>query len=118
MWMGACSALRSAPLSCWRWGRAGCPGTTLPGHWPCISCLIIVGDQAYHCLVISKLNDGVGVVRGHTVVGKQGVQEGTKHATPRGPPCWGSTWQKEVFSSRVLSIVMSLEGTMVLNTEL
>ena len=45
-----------------------------------IGCLIVVGDQAYHCCVISKLNDCVGVVLGHAVVGEQGVQEGTKHA--------------------------------------
>ena len=47
-------------------------------------CLIAVGDQAY-CCVVSKLNDGVGVVLGHAVVGEQGVQEGTKHAPLRGP---------------------------------
>jgi hypothetical protein len=50
-----------------------------------IGCLIVVGDQAYHCLVVSKLNDGVGVVLGHAVVDDQGVQEGTKHAPLRGP---------------------------------
>ena len=40
---------------------------------------IAVGYQAYHRCVISKLN-GVGIVRGHAVVGEQGVQEGTEHA--------------------------------------
>ena len=30
--------------------------------------------------VEGELNDGVGVVLGHTVVGEQGVQEGTTHA--------------------------------------
>ena len=40
--------------------------------------LIVVGDQAYHRCV-SKLDNGVGVVRYHTVVGEEGVQEGTKH---------------------------------------
>ena len=39
--------------------------------------LIVVGDQAYYCCVVSKHNDGVGVM------GKQGVQEGTKHAPLR-----------------------------------
>ena len=29
-----------------------------------IGCLIVVGDQDYHCCVIAKLNDGVGVVPG------------------------------------------------------
>ena len=34
--------------------------------------LIVVGDQAYHCCVIGKLNDGVEVVLGHAVMGEQG----------------------------------------------
>ena len=51
-----------------------------------IGCLIVVSDQAYHCCVISKLNDGVGVVPGHVVVGEQGVQEGTEQA---GSSCRG-----------------------------
>ena len=50
-----------------------------------IGCLIIVGDQAYHCCVISKLNDGVGGVPGRAVMSEQGVQEGTEHASLRGP---------------------------------
>ena len=45
-----------------------------------IGCLIIVGDQAYHCCVISKLNDGVWPHGG-----EQGVQVGTKHTPLRGP---------------------------------
>ena len=48
-----------------------------------ISCLIVVGDQAYRRCVVSKLNDAVGVMLGHAVVGEQGVQEGTKHALLR-----------------------------------
>ena len=31
-----------------------------------------------------KLNDGVGVMLGHTVMSEQGVQKGTKHAPLRG----------------------------------
>ena len=31
--------------------------------------LIVVGDLAYHCCVVSKFNDGVGIVLGHVVVG-------------------------------------------------
>ena len=31
------------------------------------------------------LNDGVGVVFGHEVMGKQGVQKGTEHTPLRGP---------------------------------
>ena len=104
-----------------------------------IGCLIVVGAQAYHCCVISKLNDGVVVVPGHAVVGEQGVQEGTKHAPLRGScvedqhgrcvvaypyhlgrPVRKSRiqLQREVFSPRVLSLVMSFVGTMVLNAEL
>ena len=41
-----------------------------------IGCLIVVSDQVYHCCVVSKLNDGVGIVLGHAVVAEQGVQEG------------------------------------------
>jgi hypothetical protein len=29
-----------------------------------IGCLVVVGDKAYHCCVIGKLNYGVGVVPG------------------------------------------------------
>ena len=50
-----------------------------------IGCLIVVGDQAYHCCVISELNDGVRVVLGRAVMSVQGVQEGTEHAPLRGP---------------------------------
>ena len=50
-----------------------------------IGCLIVVGNQTYHCCVVSKLNVGVGVVFGHAVVGEQGVQEGTKYTHLRGP---------------------------------
>ena len=35
--------------------------------------------------VVSKLDDGAGVVCGHAVVGEQGVQEGTKHTLLWGP---------------------------------
>ena len=38
-----------------------------------IGYLIVVNDQAYHCHVVGKFNDGVGVVRSHAVVGEQGV---------------------------------------------
>ena len=50
-----------------------------------IGCLIIVSGQAYHRYVVSKRNDGVGVVLGHAVVGERGVQEGTEHAPLRDP---------------------------------
>ena len=47
--------------------------------------LIVVSDQAYHCCVVSKLNDSVGVAFGHLIMGEQGIQEGTKHTPLRGP---------------------------------
>ena len=50
-----------------------------------IGCLIIVCDQAYHCSVISKLDDSVGVVPAHAVMSEHGVQEGTEHAPLRDP---------------------------------
>ena len=49
-----------------------------------IECLIVVGDQAYLCCVVSKPNDGVGVVPGHAVMSEHGVQEGTEHIHLRG----------------------------------
>jgi hypothetical protein len=45
-------------------------------------CLIVVGDQAYRCCIVSKLNDGVGIVAWPRSQGSTGVQEGTKHAAP------------------------------------
>ena len=101
-----------------------------------IGCLIIVSDQAYYRCVVGKLDDGVGVVSGHTVVGNKGVQEGTNYTPLRGssvedqhgrcvvtyPYHLGAAVRKsriqlqmEVFSPRVLSLVMSFEGTMELN---
>jgi hypothetical protein len=47
--------------------------------------LFIFGDQAYHCCVVGKLNNGVGVVPGHAVMREQGVQEGTEHSPLMGP---------------------------------
>lgn len=104
-----------------------------------IGYLIVVVDQANHCCVNCKLNVGVGVVFGHAVMGEQGLQEGPKHTPLRGPGVedqrgrcvvaypyhlgwpvrkYRSLLQRDVFSPRVLSLVMSFEGTMVLNAEL
>ena len=87
-------------------------------------------------VIVSKLNDDVGVVFGHAVVGEQGVQEGTKHAphvedqrgrcgvaypykTGGGPSgSSGSSCSGRCFCPRVLSLVIRLEGTMVLNAGL
>jgi hypothetical protein len=100
----------------------------------------VVYDQPYHSCVVSELNEGVGVVFGHAVMVEQGVQEGTEHTPLRGPcvedlrgscvvtfpyhlggqPVRKSRiqLQREGFSPRVLSLLMSFEGTMVLNSEL
>ena len=92
-----------------------------------IGYLVVVGDQAYHCCVICKLNDGVGVVPGRAVMSERGVQEGAEQAPLRGSMedvllptliTWGQPvrksriqLQREVFSPRVLSLLMSFEGT-------
>ena len=76
---------------------------------------------------------------GHAAMGEQGVQEGTEHPPLRGTipqisvadvllptlTTWGRLvmksriqLQREWFSPRVLSLVMSFEDTMVLNAEL
>ena len=76
---------------------------------------------------------------GLVVMSEQGVQEGTEHAPMRCPHVedqrggcvvtYLTTWgrpvrnfriqlQREVFTPRVLCLVMSFEGTMVLNVEL
>ena len=104
-----------------------------------LDCLIVVSDQAYHCGVVSKLNDGVGVVFGHAVIGEQGVQEETEHTPLMGPSVGDQRCrcvvtfphhlgvacqevqeqlQREVVSPRVLSLVMSFVSTMLLNAEL
>ena len=48
---------------------------------PIVSSLSVIRP----CCVVGKLNDGVGVVLGHAVMGEQGIQEGTDHAPLRGP---------------------------------
>ena len=77
---------------------------------------------------------------GHTVVNEQGVQEGSKHTPLRGPSVEDQSCRRVVaypyhlgmarqevqdpaaeggvFSPRVLSLLMSFEGTMVLKAEL
>ncbi len=62
-------------------------------HLLSVGRLIVVGDQAYHCCVVSKFDNGVGAVCCCTVVCVQGLQEWAKFAT-------------------------SVAGTMVLNAEL
>ena len=50
-----------------------------------VGCLVIVSNQAYYCCIVCKLDDSVGGIRGHTVMGEQGVEKGAEHAPLRGP---------------------------------
>jgi hypothetical protein len=69
-----------------------------------IGCLIVVSDEAYHCCVVNKLNDGFDDVLGHAVVGEQGVQKGTKHT----PPSVVLLWRYANLSGSVVSGMMVL----------
>ena len=62
-------------------------------------------------------------MRGHAVVGEQGVQERAQNAPPRDPSVEDQRGRHVVaysyhLSPRVLSLVMIFVGTMVLNAEL
>ena len=52
------------------WAERTTLSSAMPDHCPPCR-LILTGDQAYHRHVVRKLDDGVGVVLGHTVVGEQ-----------------------------------------------
>ncbi len=52
-------------------------------HLLSVGCLIVVGDQAYHCCVVSKFDDDVGALCGCTVECVQGVQELAEDAALR-----------------------------------
>ena len=43
-------------------------------HFLPLGRLVVVGNQAYHCSVVCKLDDLVGGVHGHAVMAEQGVQ--------------------------------------------
>jgi hypothetical protein len=62
--------------------------------------IIIFSDQANHRCVVSTL-DGVGVVHSHAVVGKQRVQEGTKHASLRVPMLRVSVTDEKVNKGKI-----------------
>ena len=51
-----------------------------------IGCLIVIGDQAYHCCIIGKCYDVVGVMPGRAVMRELEVQKETEPA-PEGPLC-------------------------------
>ncbi len=52
-------------------------------HLLSVGHLIVVGDQVYHCCVISKFDNDIGAVCGCTVVCVQGVQEWAEGAALR-----------------------------------
>ncbi len=52
-------------------------------HLLSVGCLIVVGDQAYHCCVISKFDDYIGAVCSCTVICVQGVHEWAEDAALR-----------------------------------
>ena len=56
------------------------PARSLTSSLLAVSSLSVIRPST----VVYKLNDGVGVVPGHAIVGEQGVQEGTEHAPLRG----------------------------------
>ena len=85
-------------------------------RYPLYIAIIVDGDQAYHCCVICKLNDGVGVMLGHAVVGEQGIPLRGPRVEDQCGRCVVA--YPTLFGPRVLSLVMSFEGTMVLNAEL
>ncbi len=52
-------------------------------HLLSVGRLIVVGDQAYHCCVISKIDDDIRAVCGCTIVCVQGVQDWAEDAALR-----------------------------------
>ena len=101
-------------------------------HLHPVGCLVVFGNEAHYCCVICKLDDWVGGVHGHAVMGEQGVQEGAEHAPLWGPRCCflpsppggrpvrksRTQLHREGLRPRASSLMMSFEGTMVLNAEL
>ncbi len=104
-----------------------------------VGCLIVAGDQADDGHVVSKHDDSVGFMGGHAVMRQQGVHERCEHTALRGASvesqdggCGGAyehslgqpvrkfrvQSHRTVLSLGSLSLMRSLEGTMVLNTEL
>ena len=97
--------------------------------------LVVVGNHAYHYSVVCKLDGRVGGVHGHAVVGEQGVQERALNPTLWGPSVEDHrggdvvTYPHHLGAAKIQlhragskpkasSLMMSLEGTMVLHAEL
>ena len=78
------SQISSAPFS------PLCQGS----HLLPVGCIVIVGNQAYHCCVVSKLDDWVGDMRMRHFHGWTGNTGGSWSRTPVGPPCWGLAWRR------------------------
>ena len=129
--MGACSALPFPVVHEQLLGLADIEGEVVVLAPHCeVSDLIPIGyrHQAYLHFLNSNLNEGVGVVCGHAVMGEQGVH--TPLRDPRVDVAWrrccflpsppGGSPSESPGPSRkgILSLVMSLEGTMGLNAEL
>ena len=77
--------------------------------------LVAIGDQADHRCVVSKLDDGVAVVRGHTAMGEQGVQERAKH-TPLGGITTQSLFTPSVYMAmRYRVFLLQLEVMVTFN---
>ena len=58
--------------------------------------------QAYNCGVVSRLDDGVGVVQRNAVKGEQGVQQRAED-TPLGDPCVESQCERGVVANLPIS---------------
>ena len=59
--------------------KASVSGFTVGCEWAFSFAEVAVGDQADGC-VICKLDDGVGAVCGHAVMGEQGIEERAEHS--------------------------------------
>uniref|UniRef100_A0A8C7ZLX1 rRNA biogenesis protein RRP36 n=1 Tax=Oryzias sinensis TaxID=183150 RepID=A0A8C7ZLX1_9TELE len=49
------------------------------GHLPPVGCFVPASDASYHRGVVSELQDDVVLMRGRTVVGEQGVEDGAEN---------------------------------------
>lgn len=46
-----------------------------------VGCLVVVSYQSYYGGIISKLDNGIARMNGGTVIGEEGVEEGTKNTS-------------------------------------
>ena len=83
-----------------------------------VSCVVVVGDQAYYCCVVCKLDEWVGGLHGHAVMGKQWRCCFLPSAPGGGPSKSRTQLHRAGLRPRASSLMMSLEDTMELNAEL